>query len=611
MLIKNRKHITVTFLVILIGLAIYVLWDAFITDEPEAYINVSKHKLFILVIGTVIIIAFANSVLVSNYLKRKGTEKELSREKNILQAVLDSTRDGILVVNDKDNRILHTNCQFKKMWRIPKKLCSEMYDHKLIAYVKDQLLDPKDFEEKVREVGKTEVPFSDILKFRDGRIFERSFKPLLIEGVLRGRVWSFRDITQRTEFESELKKSEELYRKLVELLPDAVLVRKGRDIIIANENAFRILNEKRPDNKNKGPIKKNFKVTEEYRDIARQRLEQLMSKETTVDFIEQKVILNNGDIIDVESGSSSFKHGKDRYIVSVIRDITERKKAEDLQKKIIEKNLLIKEVKEYDRLKTEFFSTISHELKTPLNIILGGLQLLISFQGDCSDCEYSPKFKKYTHMMKQNCYRLLRLINNIIDITKIDSGYMKVKFENHNIVKVIEDITQSVSQYINYNGIEVIFDTNVEEKFIACDVEKLERIMLNLLSNAVKFTDSGGKIEVTITNKGNIIEISVKDTGIGIPEEMILEIFERFRQVDSSLRRKKEGSGIGLSLVKSILVLHGGDIRVNSEVGKGSEFIFTLPANSCKDLEGAEQEIAATTPTNVERIQVEFSDIYS
>lgn len=601
----------IIFLVILTSLSTHVIWGAFITNESETHINISKQKLYISFTITVLVIAFAYSILVFNFLKRKRAEKELFRKKNILQAVLDSTRDGILVVDDKDNKILHTNCQFKKMWRIPKELCNEMYDHKLITFVKSQLQDPDAFEGKVKEISKGKSPFSDILKFKDGRMFERSFKPLLIEGVLSGRVWSFRDITKRTKFESELKKNEELYRKLVELLPDAVLVRKGRDIIIANETALKILNVKRPDRLSKGPIKKTFKVTDDYKDIARQRLNELMSKETTVDFIEQKVILKNGDIIDVESGSSSFKHGEDRYIVSVVRDITERKNAEKLQEKIIEKNLVIKEVKEYDRIKTEFFSTISHELKTPLNIILGGLQLLISFQGECLDCICGTKFMKYTHMMKQNCFRLLRLINNIIDITKIDSGYMKIKFENHNIVKVIEDITQSVSQYINYNGIEVIFDTDVEEKFMACDTEKLERIMLNLLSNAVKFTNSGGKIEVYLTDKGNTIEISVKDTGIGIPEEMRLEIFERFRQVDSSLRRKKEGSGIGLSLVKSMVELHGGEIQVKSEVEKGSEFILFLPANTCEDLKVYDQEIVATAPENVERIQVEFSDIYS
>ncbi|MFT9496001.1 sensor histidine kinase [Anaerosolibacter sp.] len=158
---------------------------------------------------------------------------------------------------------------------------------------------------------------------------------------------------------------------------------------------------------------------------------------------------------------------------------------------------------------------------------------------------------------------------------------------------------------------KLIFDTDVEEKIIACDADKIERILLNLLSNAVKFTDSDGYIEVNVQDKGENVAIFINDSGIGIPDEKLEVVFERFRQVDSSLTRKREGSGIGLSLVKALVEAHGGSIKVESKMGKGSTFTVELPAKIL-EIEGtALKEAAVAMDMNVERMHIEFSDIYS
>ena len=214
-------------------------------------------------------------------------------------------------------------------------------------------------------------------------------------------------------------------------------------------------------------------------------------------------------------------------------------------------------------------------------------------------------------MMKQNCYRLLRLINNLIDINKMDAGFMNMEFKNRNIIKVVEDITVSVAEYAKSYEIELVFDTEIEEKIVACDADKLERVMLNLLSNALKFTDKGGQIYINIFCHEDYIKISVKDTGIGIPAEMKDEIFDRFRQVDSSLRRKREGSGIGLSLVKLLVEAHGGEISVQSELGIGTEFIIKIPVTVMEGETTIFKEAADIENSHVERINIEFSDIYS
>jgi signal transduction histidine kinase len=269
-------------------------------------------------------------------------------------------------------------------------------------------------------------------------------------------------------------------------------------------------------------------------------------------------------------------------------------------------------IEQYDALKTQFFSNLSHELKTPLNIILASIQMVESKNTSKVNCDSYNTLSKYMPMMRQNCYRLLRLINNLIDITRIDSGFFKLNFGNHNIVSVIEDITLSVANYSESKGINVIFDTNVEEKLIGCDPDKIERIMLNILSNSIKFTPPGGSIFVSIFDKEDKISITVRDTGIGIPSDKISIIFERFRQVDSSLQREYEGSGIGLSLVKALVEAHKGGIYVRSELGQGTEITVELPV-----LLAAEENVSIKNSfydhnmDKVQRINIEFSDIYS
>lgn len=298
-----------------------------------------------------------------------------------------------------------------------------------------------------------------------------------------------------------------------------------------------------------------------------------------------------------------------RAMIMLQQEYEQRTIVEEQQKNMEIKHAILEKAKEMEELKTNFFCTISHELKTPVNIILGSIQMLTNMHKYEVDCPHYNASNKYIRIMKQNCNRLIKLVNNLVDITKIDSGFLKLDLKNHNIVSVVEDITLSVADYIRSKGITLIFDTDTEEKIMAFDAYRLERVMLNLLSNAVKFTDYGGHIWVNIYDKGDKALISVKDTGKGIPENMQHSVFDRFMQVDSSFRREREGSGIGLSLVKSIVNLHGGNISLKSKVGEGSEFIIELPAVLMDDsMESG--EIAVTRQSSVERIDIEFSDIY-
>ncbi|WP_411680402.1 PocR ligand-binding domain-containing protein [Clostridium thailandense] len=284
--------------------------------------------------------------------------------------------------------------------------------------------------------------------------------------------------------------------------------------------------------------------------------------------------------------------------------------SKDLEGEVLKKNLLIEESNKYNNLKTQLFSTVSHELKTPINIIYSSLQLLDSFNNGDSFILMSDTFSKYSNIMKQNCYRLIRLINNLIDMNKIEVGFFSLNLRNNDIVKVIEDIALSVVEYANLKNINLIFDTEIEEKVIAFDSEKFERIILNLLSNSIKFTKSGGNIYVNIYDENENVLISVKDTGIGIPEDMLEKIFDTFTQVDASFRRNAEGSGIGLALVKSLVELHGGTITAQSKLGNGSEFIIKLPMKLIEDKVDTHKNESNSVNNNVEKTKIEFSDIY-
>ncbi len=404
------------------------------------------------------------------------------------------------------------------------------------------------------------------------------------------------------------EETEERYKRLIELLPDAVHVKYNGRIVFSNDAGAKLFGY----NSKKEII---GRLEEElthphYQKLSIRGGNRAVKNQGSLPICEQKGIKSNGEIIDVEVVSTAITFNKDRAILSVIRDITERKKWERMLSETLKHNkILLAKTMEVDSQRTEFFSNISHEFKTPLNVILGSIQLLESMKKN-NELEGGNHIYKYVNIMKQNCYRLLRLINNIIDINKADNKFLEARFCNHDIVRIIEDITLSVAEFGKNKGITIIFDTEVEEKIIACDADKIERIMLNLLSNSIKYTESQGEILVNIFDKEDKINVSIKDTGIGIPNEKLKTIFDRFEQIEYSLGKRKEGSGIGLSLVKSFVELHNGRIWAESEVGVGTEFFMELPS---KQISQEESNLTYRDYSSnlVERINIEFSDIYS
>ncbi|GAA0182394.1 PAS domain-containing sensor histidine kinase [Clostridium sediminicola] len=409
---------------------------------------------------------------------------------------------------------------------------------------------------------------------------------------------------QRRYIEDILIKNKNCYNLLINNSSNAIIIHSKDRLLFANESALKMLgfsSEEQITNKSVFEF-----VPDDEKCKVNKVFSELYSSIENMYSFEQNLLKCDNSSIVVENISTYLIYKGQHTILSILRDITPEKQVEKLQMDVEHNVRLLNESREFNKMVTEFFTNISHELKTPLNVIFSALQLLNII--DNSDKDYTIKKNKYLSMMKQNCYRLTKLINNLLDVTKSDSGFITLKVQNNNIVSVVENIVLSVVSYVESKKISLVFDTNVEEKIMAFDPNKLERIVLNLLSNAVKFTDVGGEIFVNIIDNIDHVLISVKDTGVGIPEGKLDMIFERFGQVDKTSKRNHEGTGIGLSLVKSFVELHGGKIDIKSKFGEGSEFIVNLPVKLV-DKDTSEESILYDS--NIERINIEFSDVYS
>ena len=306
--------------------------------------------------------------------------------------------------------------------------------------------------------------------------------------------------------------------------------------------------------------------------------------------------------------SENYFSKKDSYlneILSKIGYIVKQIENNSEIKCISEKKKELEDVIKLESMKVEFLSNMSHEFRTPINIILAITQLLNMHNKSLSD----EKYKEYLNVLKQNSYRLLRLINNIMDITKVNSDSDQLNLVNCNIVSVLEEIVMSTVLYASEKKRNIIFDTDNEEIILACDEDKIERIMLNLISNAIKFSDCDTDIEVKInTNLDlNRVYISIKNYGSNIEFKDREKIFERFHRVDNSLNRKNEGCGIGLFLCRKFIEMHGGEIFLDN-IDNGTQFSFYLPINI------TEEKInnpIIQKDSLIERCNIEFSDIYS
>ncbi|WP_243151264.1 sensor histidine kinase [Clostridium butyricum] len=275
------------------------------------------------------------------------------------------------------------------------------------------------------------------------------------------------------------------------------------------------------------------------------------------------------------------KYLKTKYLMNLIqydkKIILIEDNTSNVMIKKLKKEVEEKKIEEYTR--TQFLSSISHDLKTPINVIYSAIQLEQIYIE--KDDIYS--LKKYNSISSENCISLIRFANNLIDNSRIYSQFLTANLRKVNIVEIVEDYVMSYVDYVSWNGIELIFDTNTEECMIEVDIEFIGRIILNLISNGVKYTAKGGKIYVVIEEKMDKVFIKVSDTGSGINEEIKNKIFNRYASTNKTISDSKSGTGLGLFVVKRLVELQKGKIYLDEKVLLGTSIVIEFEKGETYD----------------------------
>jgi PAS domain S-box-containing protein len=539
----------------------------------------------------------------------------IEEQKKHLEAISESVSD-ILVILDKDGNVLKYNDTCKRFYDKP------TYDYnEAVALAKFYDFDnnPLSMEDvptyKVLKKGEIvrDFKFKVVKDGEEAYGITSGFPVLSPNGEVELGIFTTVDITDLMKKEKQIKEHKELLEAVIENIDDAIFIFDNDNNQYLQNRAAR---EYFPNTKltKLGDCHENAEyfyfdnnpVPREEMIVAKVQKGQVikghelkMVQGNTIRYIS----VSGRPVYDSENNIKlSILHSRD-ITENVVKECLIKEQQELILKREIEKNEALEKV---IAMKDEFLSMVSHELRTPLNVISAAVQAINYFSKD----ELSDRTKQYIGMIKQNTNRQLRLVNNLLDIIRADAGRISINRRNIDLVFLTRAIAESVSSYANQKGISLTFEASFEEKIVGTDDEKYERILLNLLSNAIKFTPGGKSVKVIMSShKGNVC-IKIKDDGVGIPEDKLEMIFERFGQVNSSLSRQAEGAGIGLSLVKKFVKVLGGNVSVESKVGKGSTFIIMLPDN--KVFQESSEKIAVDFMENrlVEISNVEFSDIY-
>ena len=383
-------------------------------------------------------------------------------------------------------------------------------------------------------------------------------KILYIDGIME-------DITERKRMEEALQESEEKYRSLFEDANDAILLADTETgyVLDANREAERLLGYSKKEIRN---MHQSQLHPPDKADYYKDHFGKHVEARHIVDY-DAEVIRKDGTIVPVYLSASVIQlHGR-KLIQGIFRDVTEVKRVQEaLQEKT-------RQLAAASQTKSEFLASISHELRTPLNAVIGFSELML----DGVPGEINDEQRDCLNDILSSGQQLLNLINDVLDLSKIEAGKMELKLENLNLADVINDVVQTVKPKLDENRHKIGVSVGEGLPPVHADKRRLRQILLNLLSNAIKFTPPGGKLGIKVTRNGDWCQVSVVDNGTGIKEEDQERVFEVFTQVAILPKEKEGGTGLGLALTKQFVEAVGGRIWVESEYGKGSKFTFTLP----------------------------------
>lgn len=508
----------------------------------------------------------------------KRAERELVESEEKFKKVVELSVDGI-IIGTNSGKIVDCNGAACRIFGYDKE---EILNLKIV----DLLLD--DFSEILSELtagneSAGEKIAERMTRRKDGTLFPsevatRKFKL----GNEERLIVYVRDITERKKAEEALKASEENFRTLVNNTLDGILILNFEGKVIAANAA----------------VGKMLGL--ELEEVTGRNIAEYLAPESIpVAIADQINVLNDkggylstyrvfsssGEPLWIEGLGTKIIYKDQPANIVVIRDITVRKKAEEA---LINAKTAAEVA---NRTKSEFLTNMSHELKTPLNSIIGFSDLLQEgIAGSLNE-----KQIRYARFISSNGKNLLGIINDILEFSMAEAGEDELNLEEFSVYESIKKVISIILPETQKKSIKFNYNSENRTLWISADENKFRKIISNLLSNAVKFTPAEGSIDISSKQEGDLAIITVKDTGIGISEDSLDDIFKPFVQLESSLSRTFEGTGLGLTLVKRYVDMHGGNISVESNIGKGSSFRVELPVNRKKTVEPVLQRLETQT----------------
>ncbi|MCX6270940.1 MAG: PAS domain S-box protein [Bacteroidetes bacterium] len=508
----------------------------------------------------------ATSMVFRDITDRKKAEFDILTSQAHLKSIIESTGTGILSV-DNEGHITHANQTFIRMLRIPEDIIKSGEDANLLNYVTDQVEQPREFLSKINKLYQSAESDTDIVRFRDGRVFERFSHPQIVGEEIIGRTWGFLDITENIEAEKSLHEVNDYLESLLNYANAPIIVWDPHFHITRFNHAFESLTGLKEADVIGQSIDILFPEAQKENSMALIRKTSSGERWETVEIIIQHI---DGAEHTVLWNSATLFSIDDKTPVATIaqgQEITKRKKAEE------EIRLKNEELRKINAEKDKFFSILAHDLRSPFHALLGFTQLL-----DEELTNLSPdKVNRIVGGMRKSVTNLFRLIENLLEWSRVQQGAVPYNPQTIRLKPLVEEVTEMVKVSAIRKDITVSVSVQ-EDVMIIADAYMFSAILRNILFNAVKFTAEGGKVNIsTRTDEDNKVKISISDTGIGMSPIMISNLF----RLDKTSGRKgtagEPSTGLGLIISKDFVEKHGGLIIVQSEEGKGSIFTIVLP----------------------------------
>jgi PAS domain S-box-containing protein len=518
--------------------------------------------------------------LIDENAQRYNLEKILERGKQEWESIFDAVQDAILVV-DSHGRIIRCNRSATRLLHKPfDQLVNTSIEHVLLGAPQDTAI------RLVSLHGEVQIPVL-------GGWYDITRYAIDLDEGNKGMIFTIRDVTERKNNEAIIRQQKDYLQALINHSPVAIVtLNKEQDILSCNPAFENMFGYHHDEVMGRSLDDLSTGVSEGSAAEASPSLsgysERVLGGESVKNLVQRR--RKDGTVIDLEIlGVPMVVDGQITGILWLMHDITELMQAR-------------RAAEQADRAKSEFMANMSHEIRTPMNGIIGMIELTLGTQ--LSDEQYD-----FLTGARESADALLSVLNDILDFSKIEAGQLQLETIDFELLNVVEGVAQGSAARAESKGLELTsyVDANVPVS-VRGDPGRLRQILVNLVENAIKFTEHGEvlvRIEpVQEENQRNILRFEVSDTGIGIPEERCQAIFDRFVQADGSTTRRYGGTGLGLAISKQLVEMMGGEIGVNSEVGHGSTFWFTLPLQKAQ----VSQPVAAAAPANLQDFRVLIVD---